>query len=272
MNNIQADSICVVYNGFTAVDRLNVSFEKAEIVSIIGPNGSGKSTILKTIGRLLKPTKGVVLLNGRDIHSLPVKEVARKMSILPQGPQIPEDITVRDLVAYGRAPYHGMWSHENSADREIIEWALKETHMDGLAYRKVNTLSGGERQRAWIAMCLAQKPQIMLLDEPTTFLDIHHQFEIMELLQRLHQRLQITIIMVIHDLNLAARYSHRVIVVKEGRIFKDGPPADVITEETLSEVFGIRAKIVFLDGVMVCIPCGICEKRIGNDAFSAKFF
>lgn len=266
MTNLSANSINVTYNGKIIIKELNLYFEKLEIISIIGPNGSGKSTILKTLGRLLKATKGNVLLDGKDIHRLPAKEVARKMSILPQGPQAPGDITVKDLVSYGRSPYQGFLSEKTDSDRKIIDWAMEETNVKELANREVNTLSGGERQRAWIAMAIAQQPQILLLDEPTTFLDIRHQFEVMELLQRLHERLNIMIIMVLHDLNHALRYSNRVIAIKNGKIFRDGSPSDVITEETLMEVFGIRTRIIKMDmplcyNGITCIPYGIYNDR-----------
>lgn len=261
MERLSTESVDINYDEKVIVRELDIHFDSPEIVSIIGPNGSGKSTILKALGRILKPKKGVVLLNGRDIHSLPVKKVARMMSILPQGPQTPGDITVRDLVSYGRSPYHGIFSNDNS-DIDIINWAINETHLESLSHRQVNTLSGGERQRAWIAMALAQKTEILLLDEPTTFLDIHHQFEIMELLERLHKRLGITIIMAIHDLNHAARFSHRVIAVKEGAIFKDDIPCNVITEDILKNVFSIRTRVITVknnDGnsIIVCVPYGV---------------
>lgn len=260
-NTILAESIEVAYNNKVVINGLNVSFNKPEIISIIGPNGSGKSTLLKAIGRLLKPQRGLVLLDGKDIHSLPTKVVAQKMSILPQGPQTPDDISVRDLVLYGRSPYHQFWKTKGDNDDEIIEWAMKETGISDFAHRPVNALSGGERQRAWIAMSLAQRTDILLLDEPTTFLDIHHQFETMELLQRLHGKYGMLIVMVLHDLNHAARFSHRVIVVKKGSIIRDGRPSDVITEDTLSEAFSIKARIMSLDesAHIVCIPYGVCK-------------
>lgn len=263
MKTLSVESLDVSYDDTTIVKGLHLRFDRPEIVSIIGANGSGKSTMLKSIGKLLKPVRGVVTLNGKDLRSLPAGTVAREMSILPQGPQAPDDITVRDLISCGRTPYRSIWGGGGEDDAEIIRWALRETNMEGFAFRPVHTLSGGERQRAWIAMALAQKTGIMLLDEPTTFLDIHHQFEIMELLQRLNERHHIMVIMVIHDLNHAARYSHRVIAVKQGAVVGDGTPEEVITEETLGKVFGIKARIVSLgggtcSGGIVCIPYGVC--------------
>ncbi len=261
MNILTAKTIDIAYNGKTVVHNLNIIFHKPEIVSIIGPNGSGKSTILKAVGRLLRPERGVVLLDGKNIHSLPAKEVARRMAILPQGPQVPDDITVRDLVSYGRSPHQNFWNRGDSNDKDIIDQAIRDTHLEELSFRSVHTLSGGERQRAWIAMALTQKPKIMLLDEPTTFLDIHHQIEIMELLGRLCKVLGLIVIIVIHDLNHAARYSSRIIAVKDGKVFKDGSPSDVITEEILSIVFNIKAKIIsgHNDCGIICIPHGVCR-------------
>ncbi len=259
--HLGARSVKIGYDKKVIVENLDITFDLPEIVSIIGPNGSGKSTILKALGRILKPQKGVVLLKGKDIHSLPAKQVARMMSILPQGPQTPGDITVKDLVAFGRSPYQGIIS-KNGNDTEIIDWAIGETNLKKLCQRQVSTLSGGERQRAWVAMALAQKTNLLLLDEPTTFLDIHHQFEVMELLEKLHQRLGITIIMVIHDLNHAARFSHRVIAVKQGVVCRDDIPGKVITEEVLREVFSIKTKVITIAGndgerITVCVPYGV---------------
>lgn len=259
MKIISLESLDLSYDDRIVVKGLNLRFEKPEIVSIIGANGSGKSTILKSIGRLLKPRKGAVILNGKNIHALAAKTIAREMSILPQSPHAPDDITVYDLVSYGRSPYRKFFSSNGDDDTEIIRWALKETTMEDFAFRPVHTLSGGEKQRAWIAMALAQKTGIMLLDEPTTFLDIHHQFEIMELLQRLNEKHNIMVIMVIHDLNHAARFSHRVIAVKQGNVVRDGTPEEVITEDSLSEVFGIKAQILSMDRRIVCIPYGVCR-------------
>ena len=263
MKRLNAESVDISYDEKVIVRGLDLHFDTPQIVSIIGPNGSGKSTILKALGRILRPRKGVVLLNGRDIHSLPAKKVARMMSILPQEPQIPGDITVKDLVSYGRSPYHGIFGRANGDD-DIIEWAIRETHLESMSYRQVNTLSGGERQRAWMAMALAQKTEILLLDEPTTFLDIHHQLEIMELLEKLHKRLGITIIMNIHDLNHAAKFSHRVIAVKNGFIVKDDIPCKVITEDVLRDVFSVRAKVMTVksqddNDIVVCVPYGVYE-------------
>lgn len=267
MDTVKIESLKIAYNGKTVLKDLNIIFDTSGITSIIGPNGSGKSTLLKSIGRLIKPTEGCVLLDGKDIHSLPTKTVARKLAILPQSPKSPDDITVKDLVAYGRSPYRSMMRDSDIEGNDIIEWAINVTVLGDFANRYVNTLSGGERQRAWIAMALAQKTRVLLLDEPTTFLDIHHQLEVLELLERLHQQEKIRIIMVIHDINHAARFSKRIIALKDGCIVKDGSPEEVITEEIIERVFNVKSKIFALAHKSksiscicnICIPYAICE-------------
>lgn len=269
MNTIKIESLKVVYSGKAVLKDLNLNFDTSGITSIIGPNGSGKSTIVKAIGRLIKPSGGCVLLDGRDIHSMPTKAIAKKMAILPQVPKSPDDITVKDLVGYGRSPYRSMIRSSDLEGNNIIEWAINVTDLRDLSNRYVNTLSGGERQRAWIAMSLAQKTGVLLLDEPTTFLDIHHQLEVLELLERLHEQEKITIIMVIHDINHAARFSKRIIAVKDGCIIKDDIPSNVITEEVIKEVFGVKAKIISLnDGHSCfnrfCIPYGVFSNKLSS--------
>lgn len=262
MDAIKIESLKIAYNGKAVIEDLNLDFDTIGITSIIGPNGSGKSTILRAIGRLVKPSAGCVLLDGKDIHSLPAKAVARKMAILPQVSKSPDDITVKDLIAYGRFPYRSMIRNSDPEGNDIIEWAINVTGLRELTNRYVNTLSGGERQRAWIAMALAQKTGVLLLDEPTTFLDIHHQLEVLELLERLHEQEKITIIMVIHDINHAARFSRRIIAIKDGHIIKDDIPANVITEEVIKAVFGIKARIITLNDECncfntFCVPYGV---------------
>lgn len=262
MDLLKLESLKVSYNGKTVIEDLNLNFNKSGITSIIGPNGSGKSTILKAIGRLVRPSGGYVYLDGKDIHTLPTKVVAKKMAILPQSPKSPDDITVKDLVGYGRSPYQNMLKNSDPEGKEIIEWAIDVAGIRDLADRYVNTLSGGERQRAWIAMALAQKTRVLLLDEPTTFLDIHHQLEVLELLQRLHEQERINIIMVIHDINHAARFSKRIIVVKGGRVVKDDVPEGVMSEELIRHVFGVRTKIVAVEDScgsfsLHCVPYGV---------------
>lgn len=239
-------------------EGVTLSFTKPEIVSIIGPNGSGKSTVLKTLGRLLEPLHGVVTLDGKDIQKQGSKEVARIISLLPQSAQAPADMSVRDLVMCGRLPYQHAFSTLTKEDVEAVEIALQDTGLLDLQHRPLKHLSGGERQRAWLAMAIAQEPDILLLDEPTTFLDVHYQLELMRLVQRLHRKRGITVIMVLHDLNHAARFSERLIAVKKGSIMADGSVEEVFTEKILSDLYDV--KMVFTsvhigeEVQLLCIP------------------
>ncbi len=256
-----AKNLTLSYESSIIVPQLNLFIKPQEVVTFIGPNGSGKSTILKALARFLKAKNGVVYLNGQDIQTLSTKQVAQKLAILPQTPQAPADLTVLELVSRGRAPHLKWWQRSSSHDYEVINWALTETKTMKLADRLVGTLSGGERQRAWIAMALAQSPEILLLDEPTTYLDICHQLEIMELVTKLNQELGLTVVMVLHDINQAARYSHRLIALKKGQIVAQGSPQQILTAELLADVFRVKA-IVKSDpesGNPVCLPYGIAE-------------
>lgn len=221
-------------------EGVNVSFDKPEIVSIIGPNGAGKSTVLKTLGRLLEPMAGTVLLDGKNIQKMGAKEVARIISMLPQSAQAPQDMTVRDLVLCGRLPYQNAFSSLKVEDVQAVEAALEETGLVNLQHRPLKDLSGGERQRAWLAMAIAQEPDILMLDEPTTFLDVRYQLELMKLVVKLHKTRGITVIMVLHDLNHAAHFSHRLIAVKQGQIVADGAVADIFNETVLSQLYDVN--------------------------------
>lgn len=240
---LKTKNVSLGYGRKEIVKDLNIDIKKGEIITIIGPNGSGKSTILKSLSRYLKPTKGKIYLDGDDIHKLDTKKIAQKMANLPQVRNIPDDFTVETLVSYGRFPHLNFGQRLGRQDYEIIDWALEKTHMKSLKNRNLEALSGGERQRAWIAMALAQKPEILLLDEPTTFLDISYQLEVLELVKELNETLGLTIIMVLHDLNQAARYSHKIYAIKEGRLFGCGKPGDLISQEFLRKVFRIEADI-----------------------------
>ncbi|HBE78259.1 MAG TPA: iron ABC transporter ATP-binding protein [Firmicutes bacterium] len=244
---LAADQLSAGFGDRTVIYSLSLSIEPGDFLSIIGPNGSGKSTLLKTLSRNLKPQKGSVLLDGGDINHFSAKKLASQLAILHQAPQAPGDLTVRDLVAYGRFPYQNWWQGAVAEDNKVVEWALDQTGLQSLASRQVNTLSGGERQRAWIAMALAQKPRILLLDEPTTYLDICHQLEILDLISRLNQEQKITIVMALHDLNYAARYSDTIAVLSQGSLYASGHPAEVITLQMLRRVFRVEADI-WLDG------------------------
>lgn len=235
--------ISVAYQQNMIIPPMDVKIEKECITSIIGPNGCGKSTLLKALSRTLPIRSGQVLLDGRLIAQMPTAEVAKQMAILPQGPQAPAGLTVEELVSYGRYPHQKGFGRLDREDREAIRWALHITHMEELAGKNIDALSGGQRQRAWIAMALAQDTQVILLDEPTTYLDMAHQLEVLRLLEKLNRLRKKTIALVIHDLNLAARFSHRLIAMHSGKILHEGTPEEVMTPQVLEEVFSLKACI-----------------------------
>ena len=226
-----------------ALKPTNLVINKGEFVAIVGPSGSGKSTLLKAISRNLKPITGSVFLDGSDIQKFNSKEFARQLAILHQVSRAPADLTVRDLVEYGRFPYQHWWKGKNEDDEKFVSWALKQTGLEKLAMRRVSTLSGGEQQRAWIAMALAQKPRILLLDEPTTYLDIAHQLEVMKIVTTINETYGMTVIMVLHDINHALQYADEIAVLKDKHIVAQGAPETVLTVEMLAQVFGVRADI-----------------------------
>ncbi len=241
MSILSADHLTLGYRRGAAVVRdLVLDVARGEIVTLVGPNGSGKSTILRALARLMRPQGGTVYLNGRAIHRTSTRRVAQQLAILPQNPVAPDDLTIRDLVARGRFARQAWWRASGTHDRDVIAWALEATGLIDLSDRRLNTLSGGERQRAWIALALAQEPQVLLLDEPTTFLDISHQLEVMGLLQKLNEENGLSIVMVLHDLNQAARFSHRLVALRRGDVYAAGPPACVLTETMLREVFQVE--------------------------------
>jgi iron complex transport system ATP-binding protein len=262
MSILKVAELTLGYQSSVVIEKLNLQLEKGTILSIIGPNGSGKSTVLRAFSRSLKPWGGGIYLDGRDIYRLSAKDVARQMAVLPQSPQAPGDLTVRELVRYGRFPHQNWWRKSRSEDEIIVNQVLQQTELTALADRSVNTLSGGELQRAWIAMALAQKPQVLLLDEPTTYLDVCHQIAIMQLIAALNRKHRITVIMVLHDINHAAKYSSQIAVLKRGKLFAVGAPAAVITQKMLEEVFGVTADI-WLDrnGIPVCRPYGLAGHK-----------
>ncbi len=256
---IEASRLKIGYDNKIVVEDFDFEIKAGEIIALIGPNGSGKSTVLKVVSRLMKAMAGVVHLDGNDIHRLSTKEVAKKLSMLSQQQITPPDFTVRELVAYGRLPHRQWYETKSQEDEEIIEWAIGQTRLEKLADRYINNLSGGERQRAWIAMALAQRPKILLLDEPTTYLDICHQLEVMELVSRLNKELGITVVMVLHDLNQAVRYSHRLVVIKEGRFVAEGTPEAVLTKDMLRQVYNVEAEVTIDKniGKPVFMPLGL---------------
>ncbi len=238
------------------VNELDLAIPSGKVTVLIGPNGCGKSTLLKGLARLLKPKIGTVYLNSVSLAKLSTKEIAKSLGILPQSPLAPEGLTVRELVAQGRYPHQTWLQQWSSEDEQITEQALLTTGMVELADRPLNTLSGGQRQRAWIAMTLAQNTNTLLLDEPTTFLDLAHQIELLDLLYELNKTKERTIVMVLHDLNQACRYADHLVVIKGGEIYTQGIPELVITEKTIKEVFGLESKIIRdpVTGTPLCIP------------------
>lgn len=241
---LRADSVQLGYGDRLVVDQLDLEIPDGTVTAIIGPNGCGKSTLLRSMARLLTPRGGSILLDGKRIDQLPSREVARRVGILPQSPVAPEGLSVAELVARGRYPHQHWYRQWSPADDEAVERALVLTGMDVHAGRVVDELSGGQRQRAWIAMTLAQGTDVLLLDEPITYLDLAHQVEVLDLIHRLHVEQQTTVVMVLHDLNLAARYADTLIAMREGRIVAQGEPAEVLTEPLLDEVFGLSAKVL----------------------------
>ncbi len=223
--------------------NVDVHVAAGEMVGVIGCNGSGKSTLLKVMGGLVKPRSGAVHLDGEDIGSYPPQRVARRMAVMAQAPAAPPGLTVRDLVGYGRYPHISWLQRFGMRDRKVIHETIQSCRLEDFAERELSALSGGERQKAWIALALAQQPRVMLLDEPVTFLDLGHQLEVMDLIAELNRTRKITVIVVLHDLNLAARYCPRLIALKAGGVYADGPTADVIRADVLREVFGIGARI-----------------------------
>lgn len=257
---MEGKSLYGKYGDKLVLKGIDIKIENGEIVTIIGPNGSGKSTLIKILSRCLKPMSGNVFLEGVDITKISTKEIAKKVAILPQVKNVSYDITVEGLVSYGRYPHLKFGKRIGEKDLEIIHWAIEKTALTNLKDRYVNTLSGGERQRAWIAMALAQKPEVLFLDEPTTYLDISYQLEVLELVKELNESLGLTVIMVLHDLNQAARYSDNIYVLKDGEIFQYGRPKNIIESKLLKDVFRIESNI-YTDEVNNC-PYFIANKII----------
>jgi iron complex transport system ATP-binding protein len=243
MDSIETKKLAVAYDEKLVLDDLCMRIPQGRITAIIGPNGCGKSTILKAIGRILKPQSGLVYLNGDDIRSLSTREVAQRMAILPQAPQAPEGLTVGELVAYGRFPHQRGMGRLDQESKRVITWALEATRLADDETTTIDSLSGGQRQRAWIAMALAQQTDLILLDEPTTYLDLAYQLEILELLHNLNRGQGRTIIMVLHDINLAARFSDYMIAVRSGAIIQHGTPEVVVSANVLGDTFHIDAEI-----------------------------
>jgi iron complex transport system ATP-binding protein len=241
---LRADTVTVGYGDEPVVRDLSLAIADGRVTTIVGPNGCGKSTLLRTMARLLRPTSGRVLLDGEPVHETSTKEVARRMALLPQSPIAPDGLLVRDLVGRGRHPHQRWFSQWSPGDEAIVEAALEMTDTTDLRDRALDQLSGGQRQRAWIAMTLAQDTELLLLDEPTTYLDLAHQVEVLDLVTRLNRERNRTVVMVLHDLNLAARYSDVIVVMKDGAVVCEGDPTDVFTPPMLAETFGLEADVL----------------------------
>ena len=245
------------YGAKLVLDGIDFEIPSGKVVTLLGANGCGKSTLLKMIGRILTPRSGSILLDGKAVRQYDTAALARRMAILPQLHSVPGDLTVGELVSFGRFPHRRGLPGLSPHDREMVDDALDMTRLTGFRDRPLNTLSGGERQRAWIAMTLAQEPELLLLDEPTTFLDVCCQFEIAELIRKLNLDRGITVLMILHDLNLAAGCSDRLIMLKDRRIYCSGTPKEVLTSDNLRAVFGIESKIIQMEsGVPCCIATG----------------
>jgi iron complex transport system ATP-binding protein len=225
------------------VDALDLTLPTGKVTAIVGANGCGKSTLLRALARLLSPQAGAVLLDGHDLQRLPTRDVARRLGLLPQGPVTPDGITVTDLVRRGRIPHTSVFRQWSRADQKAVDEALATTGLTDLADEHVDALSGGQRQRAWLAMVVAQDTPLLLLDEPTTYLDMAHQLDVLELVRALHSGGR-TVVMVLHDLNQAARYSDHLIAMRAGQVVAAGPPSDVLTPALVADVFSVRCRVL----------------------------
>lgn len=243
MEAISVKNLSVAYENNTIIEDLSLSIPKGKISIIIGANGCGKSTFLKTLARINKPKAGEIFINKKDIKKINEKNIAKEVAFLPQGPVCPSGLTVRELVAFGRFPHQKLIGGLNSHDKEVIDWAIKETGLSEFADREVENLSGGQRQRAWIAMTLAQETEIIMLDEPTTYLDMSYQLEVLEVLEKLNKEKNITVVIVLHELNNACRFADNIIGFKNGKVICEGKPLDVITKENLKKIYGIEANL-----------------------------
>ncbi len=268
-DRLRARDLKLAYGERVVVDGLDFEVASGTITAVIGPNGCGKSTLLRALGRLLQPQRGEVLLDGKKIHKMSTKEVARVLGVLPQSPAAPEGLTVADLVARGRHPHQSWYRQWSSDDESAVAEALAMTGIGDLAERTLDELSGGQRQRAWLSMALAQGTDLLLLDEPTTYLDLSHQVDVLELVGRLHDESGRTVVMVLHDLNLAARYADRLVAMKDGAVVASGEPGEVLTEELLADVFDLRARVIPdpVAGTPMVVPIG--GRRIG-EGFGAQ--
>jgi len=258
MATLQASDLTLAYDKVTIVDELSLDIPTGQVSIVVGANGCGKSTLLRALSRLLKPTGGQVLLDGADIHSKPAKEVAKILGLLPQSPTAPDGITARELISRGRYPHQGLFKRFSAEDEAAVNHAMEMTGTTELADRAVDELSGGQRQRVWIAMALAQETDLLLLDEPTTFLDVAHQLEVLDVVSELNRSRGITVVIVLHDLNLAARYADYLVALRHGKIYAAGHPNEVVTEKTVKDVFGMPSRVIPdpVGGTPLVLPIG----------------
>jgi len=262
-SRLRAAGLSLGYAERSVVHDLDLALPDGEVTVIVGANGCGKSTLLRGLARLLKPAQGAVLLDGRSIHEQPSREVARTLGLLPQNPVAPEGLTVVDLVGRGRHPHHGRFRRWSASDDAAVARALELTDAVDLAHRPVDELSGGQRQRVWIAMALAQETDLLLLDEPTTYLDVAHQVEVLDLLVDLNAARGATVVMVLHDLNLAGRYADHLVALREGAVVAAGRPSEVVTPALVREVFGLEAQVVVdpVSRTPLVVPIGRHHRR-----------
>jgi iron complex transport system ATP-binding protein len=253
---LRARELTVGYDGRDVVTGLDLAIPSERITAVVGANGCGKSTLLRALARLIRPREGAVLLDGHSIRELPSREVARRLGMLPQSPVAPDTLTVEDLVARGRYPHQGLFRQWSANDEAAVEEALVATSMTDLRGRPLDELSGGQRQRAWIAMTLAQQTRLLLLDEPTTFLDLAHQIDVLDLLDHLVSERGRTVVMVLHDINQACRYADHLVAVRDGRVHAAGAPADIVDGAFIHDVFGLEAEVVDdpVTGTPLCLP------------------
>lgn len=257
-HRLRADGLRLAYGEQVVVRDLDFEVVDGTITAVIGPNGCGKSTLLRGLGRLMRPRGGSVLLDGKQIHRMSTKDVAKVLGLLPQSPVAPEGLSVADLVARGRHPHQSWYRQWSSEDETAVADALGMTGIGDLADRPLDELSGGQRQRAWLSMALAQGTDLLLLDEPTTYLDLAHQVDVLDLIGELHETNGRTVVMVLHDLNLAARYADRLVAMSRGEIVAEGPPHEVLTEELLADVFELNARVIEdpVIGTPLVVPVG----------------
>ncbi|GHA11396.1 ABC transporter ATP-binding protein [Streptomyces echinoruber] len=266
MNRLAAENVTLAYDRRVIAEQLSVEIPDRSFTVIVGPNACGKSTLLRALSRMLRPARGRVLLDGQAIQTMPAKQVARTLGLLPQSSIAPDGITVADLVARGRYPHQGILRQWSDEDERVVRESMERTGVAELADRYVDELSGGQRQRVWIAMALAQQTPLLLLDEPTTYLDIQHQIDVLDLCADLHEQQGRTLVAVLHDLNHAARYATHLVALRDGRVIAQGAPGDIVTAELVEEVFGLRCQVIAdpETGTPLVVPAARRARTRGN--------